>query len=118
MSNQQKNNLASTLLVVSGLILGGASVLFFKENKTKNAGKVLADIKERFASQGKIEGSWIDYNPITYDHFQSRPLVYLGGISRLEGENVVQYQIACDIYTGELVDIILVSTEPASNYYI
>lgn len=118
MSYQQKNTLASALLVVSGLILGGASVLFFKEHNTKNAGKVLAEIRERFASQGNIEGSWIDYSPVTYDSFESKPLVYRGGISRLEGEKVVQYQIACDIYTGELVDITLLSTEPASNYYI
>lgn len=118
MSNKQNKTIVHTLLLVSGLILASASIVFFKEVHKKNAGKVLAEVKKHFASQGKIEGSWIDYEPIEYASFESLPLVYVGGISRIEGRLLVKYQFACDVYTGDLMDVQLVSSEPVTNYSI
>lgn len=116
MSNKQNKTLAHTLLLISGIIFASASVVFFKEVHKKDAGKVLTEVKKHFASQGKIEGSWIDYEPIEYTSFESLPLVYVGGISRIEGSLLVQYQFACDVYTGDLIDVQHISSQPVTDY--
>ena len=51
-----------------------------------------------------MTGSWIDYDPIEYNLFESKPLVYIGGVTVREAEKYTQYQFAVDIYTGSIID--------------
>jgi len=111
MLNERQNNLKEALLLTTGIILGAATVIFYKENKTVNAGKALNQVRQIFKAQGPIEGSWIDYEPVAYEAYESKPLVYIGGISRIENNKVVTYQFACDIYTGDILDTFIVSTD-------
>lgn len=103
--SKQKNTLAGFLLLATGLVVGAASALLIKEFSPKRPQDVLEEVKKIFAEQGKLTGSWIDYDPIEYDVYESQPLVYLGGISRQEAEGIVTYNFVADAYTGEILDI-------------
>ncbi|MBF6625982.1 hypothetical protein [Tuanshanicoccus lijuaniae] len=105
MAQQKNNTLAGLVLLATGLVVGAAGALFYKEIKLKNPGLVLETVKQQFKVQGTITGSWIDYDAVEYEVFDSKPLVYIGGISRQEGSEIVTYQFACDAYTGEILDI-------------
>ena len=86
-------------------IVGVAGTLFYLESQPKRPSRVLAEVKAEFAKQGPIEGSWIHYVPVEYPELESQPQVYIGGISRYEGEQLVHYQFVCDIYTGQILDL-------------
>ncbi|MGX7083891.1 hypothetical protein ACWOB1_00435 [Facklamia languida] len=104
---QKKNNFIGTLVLISGIIIGAAGSLLYKENKPLHAGKVLHKVVEEFSKNGKVIGSWIDYDPVEYNGFDSKPLVYMGGITRVEGEETFYYAFATDIYTGEIINTYL-----------
>lgn len=103
---KNKNTLLAALILISGTIIGAASALFIKENRPQHAGKVLEKVKEQLSHRGKIEGSWIDYDVIEYHGFDSRPLVYIGGLTIQEAEKLMIYQFAADVYTGEIIDLV------------
>ncbi|MGX7109245.1 PepSY domain-containing protein [Facklamia miroungae] len=103
MSQNKNNSLLGTIVLLSGIIIGAAGTLLFKENRPLSAGKVLESIREAFELQGEITGSWIDYDPIEYTVYDSRPLVYTGGISRKENGKIIHYHFVADIYTGEIL---------------
>ncbi|MCW6664098.1 PepSY domain-containing protein [Aerococcaceae bacterium NML191219] len=105
MTNHKREGLLGSLLLVTGAAIGAASVLLYKENRPKRPGVVLEEAKKQFSQQGTVEGSWIDYNVMEYPHIESKPLVYVGGISRIEDGKLVQYQFICDAYSGEILDI-------------
>lgn len=109
MTNKQRDGLFGSLLLVTGAVIGAASVLLYKENRPKRPGVVLEEAKKQFSQQGAIEGSWIDYNAVEYPHIESKPLVYIGGISRVEDGELVQYHFICDAYSGEILDIYTVN---------
>lgn len=117
MLEKRSNNLINTLLIATGIIIGAAGVIFYKENRALNAGKVLKQVRTIFSAQGPIEGSWIDYDAVEYEKFDSRPLVYIGGVSRIEQDRLVQYQFACDIYTGDILDTLVLSNEAVKQHY-
>lgn len=117
MLNNRSNNLLNTLLVATGIIIGAAGVAFYKENRALNAGKVLKQVRTIFSAQGPIEGSWIDYEAVEYENFDSQPLVYIGGVSRIEGDRLVRYQFACDIYTGDILDTFVTANNAVEQQY-
>lgn len=102
---KHSNKLASLVLLASGALIGVASTLLYKELRPKKPNQVLEEVKATFSEYGKITGSWIDYDAIEYDVFDSKPLVYLGGISREEEGKIVTYNFVCDAYTGEIIDV-------------
>ncbi|MCR8969464.1 PepSY domain-containing protein [Facklamia sp. 7083-14-GEN3] len=104
MSHNKNNSLLGTIVLLSGIAIGAAGTLLYKENRPLNPGKVLESIREAFALQGEITGSWIDYDPIEYTAYDSRPLVYTGGISRKENNQIIHYHFVADIYTGEILN--------------
>lgn len=102
---QKKNEgLLGGILLFTGALIGSAITMLIKENRPINAGFALKNIKDELQYLGEIQGSWIDYDPIEYELFETVPLVYLGGLSVMENGQLKQYQFAADIYTGELVD--------------
>ncbi|UUX34159.1 hypothetical protein [Fundicoccus culcitae] len=106
MNTQKKENLIGSLLLITGLIVGAASVILIKENKPKHAGKVLEQILHDFRENNTVVGSWIDYDPIPFEEYQSKPLVYIGEVSTQEDNKVTTYRFASDIYTGEIIDLV------------
>lgn len=112
MAKQKYEGLFGTLLLATGVLIGSASVLLYKENRPKRPGVVLEQARLEFSKQGSVEGSWIDYEAVEYAAIPSKPLVYMGGISRLENGKLAQYQFACDIYSGEILDLYDVTPQP------
>lgn len=108
MSTRKHDGLLGSLLLVTGAVIGAASVLLYKENRPKKPGVVLEEARRHFARQGSIEGSWINYETTEYPHLPGNPLAYTGGISRLEEGKLVQYHFVCDAYSGEILTIYVV----------
>ena len=84
MSSTPRKGLIGGLLLLTGAIVGVAGTLFYLESQPKRPSRVLAEVKPELESQ---------------------PPVYIGGISRYEGEHLVHYQFVCDIYTGQILDL-------------
>lgn len=103
--SKKTNSLAGLVLLTAGALVGAAATLLIKEFKPKHPSLVLEEIKIHFQQDGSITGSWIDYDPVEYDVFESRPLVYLGGISRQEEKDITTYTFVADAYTGDIIDI-------------
>lgn len=92
------------LLLVTGAIIGAATALLITENRPKEPSLVLEKVKSQLSHLGQIQGSWIDYDPMEYELFESQPLVYVGGITVAEADQVSHYQFTADVYTGDVID--------------
>lgn len=101
---KKQENLIGGLMLLSGAIIGAAAAFFINENKEIPAGKVLQEVRHTFPEKGKIIGSWIDYDAIEYHGFDSKPLVYIGGLSLESDKGVENYQFAADVYSGSLIN--------------
>lgn len=87
--------------IVSGYLLNG----YVKKNKPLNGDKILKRIKKAFLEEGPIEGSWIELTKVPMQKFALKTKVYYGGISRIEENQLVQYEFLADAYTGTVLDI-------------
>jgi len=98
-------NWKSFLLGAGVGIAGGYAV---RELLTQNAAvtpeKALANAKAAFMADGQISGSWIQMKPEPYQNDQLHYNVYRGGISRKEGDEIVQYEFVADKDTGTILD--------------
>lgn len=103
------NGLLGGLLLTTGILIGAATTLLLKENRPQKAGLVLNKAKQQLADKGTVVGSWIDYDPIEYDLFENKPLVYLGGVTVENSQGTFNYQFASDIYTGDMIDYFLMN---------
>lgn len=103
-NNNNENKLVGGLLLATGLILGAAAVMFINENRPMKASTVLDETKKYYETVGEVTGSWIDYDPIEYTLFESKPLVYIGGVTVRVGDTETNYQFAADCYTGNIID--------------
>lgn len=102
----------STTLSVCGGVLFGAGIVsgyllngYVKKNKPLNGDKILKRIKKAFLEEGPIEGSWIELTKVPMQKFALKTKVYYGGISRIEENQLVQYEFLADAYTGTVLDI-------------
>lgn len=109
--SDRKDGLFGGLLLVTGAIIGAATTLLIKENRPLKAGLVLEKVKKQFNREGNVTGSWIDYDPIEYELFETLPLVYVGGVTLETDRGVNQQQFICDIYTGEILDSYIINQE-------
>lgn len=107
--SRKQDSLISGLILATGAIIGIAGALLFKESQPKHAGLVLDEIKKDFSKKAKVKASWIDYDPTEYHSFDSRPLVYQGGITVEQDGQTKVYQFVADIYSGDIIDIFQVS---------
>lgn len=110
MSNNRQNNWVGGLLLATGAIIGVASALLIQELRPLKASKVLLQARTYYSNQGEVIGSWIDYDPIPYEVFDSQPLCYVGGITLKTAEGTTQYQIIADAYTGDIIDQFVISS--------
>lgn len=92
-----------------GLIAGLIAGYFIKENIYKHrllSGEtVLADVKNAFKAEGKVDGSWLQMKPEEYQHYAVKTKVYRGGITRQKNGERQQYEFIADAYTGTVIDI-------------
>lgn len=96
-------------LSIIGTVLAflvGFFTFFLVDRKTSvNADKILNNVKEQFRDEGPIEGSWIEMTKVPWKKYSYETNVYYGGVSRIEENEIVQYEFVADAFTGALMDI-------------
>lgn len=91
-----------TFVVSFGLgVLTGSLI----SKRAKDPDDILEEIKAIFKEEGPIEGSWIEMTKVPWKKYAYDTDVFYGGISRMEDEELVQYEFIVDAYTGSLMDI-------------
>lgn len=97
-------------LFAIGALVGYLSKQYLVERKTVDADLVLNNVKDDFKDTGDIEGAWIELNPVEHEIFPHKTDVFKGGISRIEDDNLVQYEFIADAHTGTIMDISTIET--------
>lgn len=95
----------SVIGAVLAFLLGFLTFFLVDRNTPVHADKILDKIKEEFKDEGPIEGSWIEMTKVPWKKYSYETSVYYGGISRIEDNEIVQYEFVADAYTGALMDI-------------
>lgn len=106
-----ENKLTTTLSICGGALFGAGVVggyflnSYISKKKPLNGDKILKRVKKAFLEEGPIEGSWIELTKVPMRKFALKTKVYYGGISRMEENELVQYEFLADAYTGTVLDI-------------
>lgn len=90
-------------LGASGLIGFIAGKLF--GNRQMSANRILKMIRNDFKREGQVTGSWIDQHPVPFQRFAVKTNAYLGGLTRREDNQLVNYEFRADAYTGSLLEL-------------
>lgn len=105
--NASNNSLNPWLIPVtlgaSGLAGFIAGKLFGKRQISPD--RILKLVKNDFASEGSVTGSWISDQAVPFQRFAVKTSAYQGGISRLEDGEKVDYEFVADAYTGSLLEL-------------
>nr|WP_295970979.1 PepSY domain-containing protein [uncultured Bacillus sp.] len=91
----------------TGLAVGFAIRELITKKQTVSAEKALANAKAAFKKHGPIQGSWIQMEKQPYTKSLLEYEVYIGGISRKEDDQTVQYEFIADSKTGAVLDAYL-----------
>ena len=105
--NESSNSLNPWLIPVT---LGASGALGFLAGKLfgkrpVSTDRILKLVKNDFATEGTITGSWINDHAVPFQRFAVKTDAYHGGISRLEDGQPVDYQFIADAYTGSLLEL-------------
>lgn len=95
----QHLSLLSLLSILFGFIMGKS--LFNRQYMTPNA--ILERVKQAFRKESTIAGAWIDEHPHQHAQFAIHTMVYSGGLSRLEDNQLVAYEFIADAKTGSIL---------------
>ena len=95
--------------VSTGAAVGIALRECIAKKQTVSAETALANAKKAFKKHGPIQGSWIQMEKQPYKKSFLDYEVYIGGISRLEDHETVQYEFIADSKTGTILDAYLLS---------
>lgn len=103
---QNNTYILSGVLFACGLVIGGAATaLMLNKPKTTDGKQVLENVKNIFADEGPIEGSWIELQPVDANRFGQEQSIYYGGISRTEKGQLKQYEFIADAENGKIIDL-------------
>lgn len=97
--------LAGGLLFGAGLTCGYFLHKLINTKKTIHGDTILKYVKQLFLKEGPIEGSWIELQKVPLQRFALKTDVYYGGISRIEEDQLIQYEFIADAYTGSILDL-------------
>ncbi|SFH71318.1 PepSY domain-containing protein [Pisciglobus halotolerans] len=96
---------AGGVLVGTGVAAGFGLSRYMQKHKPMNGDKILERVKKAFLEEGPIEGSWIELTKVPLNKFALKTKAYYGGISRMEEDQLIQYEFIADAYTGSVLDI-------------
>lgn len=88
-----------------GLLTGALTTSFIQKKRFLSPNEVLKTIKRSFLKEGPIEGSWIEFHRIPLQKFAIKSEGYVGGITRIEDNEVVQYEFIADAMTGSVIEV-------------
>jgi predicted small secreted protein len=105
--NASNNSLNPWLIPVT---LGASGIAGFIAgklfgNRQISANRILKLVKDDFASEGDVCGSWISDEVVPFQRFAVKTAAYQGGITRLEDNQKVDYTFVADAYTGSLLEL-------------
>lgn len=90
---------------VQGLAIGLTSVFCWHRYMKRLPDQLLSELKRLFLQEGPIEGAWIESSPRLTTFRNERRVVYVGGITRKENDELVQYQFIFDAKDKELLEL-------------
>ena len=108
MTQNKKNALIGWGLVgVAALGVAGGIIANkkYQEIKVLSPEEILDLIKQQFLKEGTIEGAWINYAKEPMQKFAVTYMTYKGGITRKEGDEIIQYEFIADAQTGSILEI-------------
>lgn len=85
---------------IAGFIIGK---LF--GNRPISANRILRMVRNDFAREGRITGSWINHHMVPFQRFAVKTNAYRGGLTRREDDKLVNYDFLADAYTGSLLEL-------------
>lgn len=97
--------LAGGLIFGAGLTCGYYLHKLITKKRAIQGDTILKYVKQLFLKEGPIEGSWIELQKVPLQKFALKTDVYYGGISRIEEDQLIQYEFIADAYTGSILDL-------------
>lgn len=91
----------------AGLTCGYHIARFMQKNKTIHGDEILTTVKNLFLEEGPIEGSWIELKRVPLRKFAFKTDVYYGGVSRMEEDQLTQYEFIADFTTNATSSTVL-----------
>ncbi|CAM3915129.1 PepSY domain-containing protein [Lederbergia lenta] len=67
--------------------------------------KVLANVKQAFKKEGRIDGSWLQMKPEDYQKYAIKTKIYRGGITTNTNGTRQQFEFIADAYTGTVLNV-------------
>lgn len=106
MNKQRKKSLTFFIITfIFSFGLGALSFFLLKEHRKVNPDRVLEQVKSDFRADGPIAGSWIEMTEVPWSKHAYQTEVYYGGLSRMEGKQLKNYEFIADAHTGSLIDV-------------
>lgn len=105
MNQHTSDALTGGLFFGAGLTCGYILRLLIQRKKTIHGDDILTMVKNQFLKEGPIDGSWIELKKVPLQKFAIKTNIYYGGISRIEEDQLVQYEFIADAHTGSIIDI-------------
>lgn len=90
---------------VHGLAIGLTSAFCWHRYMKRLPDQLLTELKQLFLREGPVEGAWIESSPRLTTLNEERRIVYVGGITRKEDNELVQYQFIFDAKSKELLEL-------------
>lgn len=82
---KEKTYALAGILFGCGLVMGAAAAVLISQSLADRpqltAREALAQVKDSLQSQGTIEGSWVEMEPVQTVRFGQEQTVYYGGVS-------------------------------------
>ena len=103
--SKNKSSFTAGFFLATGAFLGAWLVSKFYEKKLVNGDVIVGNVRRLFTIVGRIEGSWIEMEPVYIEQEDFSGYVYYGGITRKEQEELVQYEFFADAKTGAVLDL-------------
>lgn len=97
--------MAGGLIFGTGLACGYYFHKLITKKRAIQGDTILKYVKQLFLKEGPIEGSWIELQKVPLQKFALKTDVYYGGISRIEEDQLIQYEFIADAYTGSILDL-------------
>ncbi|WP_413509589.1 hypothetical protein [Carnobacterium maltaromaticum] len=104
-SNYSTYTLVGGFIFGAGLTCGYQIAKLVQKKKVIHGDEILDTVKNLFLEEGPIEGSWIELKRVPLRKFAFKTEVYYGGVSRIEEDQLMQYEFIADAHTGSILDL-------------
>ncbi|KRM07577.1 MAG: hypothetical protein ABF804_02095 [Liquorilactobacillus ghanensis] len=90
---------------IAGFISGLQASGFLHQSERLTPQQILSRVRQEFQRETPIQDSWISTRPEPFQKFALKTFVYHGGVSRLEDQQLIQYDFLADATTGSVLEL-------------